>query len=112
MWLVLLRLEHLLALLGGDLYLALLDDLGRDLGDVLGPEGLLDLVLRGPGALAGVLEDVLHGHVVDNVELLALLDQVEDLGVEQYLEGLAVGFQSGDDRVVEIDHPSTFTSCR
>ena len=110
--LLLLRLEHLLALLGRNLYLALLDDLRRNLGDVLRPEGLLNLVLRGPGALAGVLEDVLNGHVVDYVELLALLDEVEHLGVKQYLESLAVGLEPSDDRVVEIDHLPTVTSSR
>ena len=102
-----LGLQHLLALLGGDLDLALLDDPPGDLRDILCPEGLLDLVLRRPGSFGCVLEDVLDGHVLDDVELLPLLDQVDHLGVQEDLERLPVGFQAGGYRIVEVHHGIT-----
>ena len=97
--LVLLHLEHLLALLGGDLHLALGDDLLRNLSDVVGPEGLLELVLSGSRAFPSVVEDVLYRHVVDEVDLLALFDEIHHLGVQEDLERLPVSLQTGDDRI-------------
>lgn len=73
--------QHLLALLRGNLYFSLLEDLAGDLGDVHGAEGLLGLLLGRARTLGSVLKNVLYRHIFGYVELLALFDKVHNLGV-------------------------------
>ncbi|GAB3312394.1 hypothetical protein GCM10027355_03730 [Haloplanus salinarum] len=97
-----LLLLHLAALFGGDLDLAARDDLRDDLQGIGRPEHLFEVVLGGPIAPRGVLEDVLGRDDVLQVAIeLAALDGQRRVGVDQYLEALAVGFEAGGDGLVE-----------
>jgi len=98
-------LNELLALLGGEAYLALLDYGLGDCQNLGGAEGLLKILFRAPVASRGILEDILHREDLLQVDALAPLQGQGSVRVHQNLECGPMGLEPGGDGVIQSDHP-------
>src|SRR5579875_2858844 len=103
---------QLVPLFGRDLDIPLLDDLGRDLGQVQGVEGALEVFVGDLLPFAGVLEDLLERKLVGEVHRLAVLDRLDRSGIDEHLESGAGGLPPGDHRVIDLDHRNPPRSVR
>src|SRR5580658_393702 len=99
-----LRRLQLVALLGRDLNLALEDDLFGDRREVRGVERLLEVLLGDLVASLGVLEHLVEGELVGEVDVLAVLQVLDRGRVDEHLEAGPAGLPAGDHRVLHRHH--------
>jgi len=98
-------LNELLALLGSEAYLALLDDGLGNSQSLGGAEGLLKILFRAPVASRGILEDILHRQDLLQVDAISPLQGQGSVRVHQDLKCGPVGLEPGGNCVIQSDHP-------
>ena len=99
-----LLLDHLLALIGREMDLSLLDDPFRHGGKISGLEDLHERFVGSPGCLRGIAKDIERCYNILDIDRLALPDEASLPGIHKNLEPFPVTFEPGYHRMVKGDH--------